>query len=58
MEKKQIITKITTKIENLLLELEELASQIAQEEEFNSILMEKLNKIEDDTTKIRQGLVG
>lgn len=58
MEKIQIIDQIIDIFEKNLEELRKLKENVKQEEEFNSILLNKIKKIENDTDKIRQGIIG
>ncbi len=58
MKKIQIVDRAKAIIRETYRELNELAKQIEEEQEADDNMMEKINQIAEDVTKMRTGLIG
>jgi len=58
MEKTIIIDQISKILNKTLQELEDLKQEVEQEQSEQDLLLEKINKIEDDCSEIRKGVIG
>jgi len=58
MEKITIIDKISKILTKTLAELEDLKQGVEQEQSEHDLLLEKINKIEDNVERIKVGVIG
>lgn len=58
MEKKQIIERAEGIIRSALYELDRLKQEIVEQEEENSAIINRLDKIADDCSAVRKGIIG
>ncbi len=58
MEKKQIIDKVKQIMKKAYIELQNFAKEVEKEGKAEDNMMDKINQIAEDTTKMRKGLIG